>query len=109
VLDRSGAFALARAEYDRFATAHPQSALAVFAMRRSATLARFTVAPASQATAVPGGAPGAPRPWLRPPAKPGAPLRSQAPRPTGEPDEPAARPQAGSGSSASGPSGEPPW
>jgi len=123
VLDRSGAFALARAEYDRFATAHPQSALAVFAMRRSATLARFTVAPASrsgpeagplgsmtrgQAPAVPGGAPGAPRPWLRPPARLGAPLRSQAPRPTGEPEEPAARPQAGSGS-ASGPSGEPPW
>lgn len=40
VLDRSGAFAPARAEYDRFATAHPQSPLAVFAMRRSATLAR---------------------------------------------------------------------
>jgi tetratricopeptide (TPR) repeat protein len=41
VLDRSGAYAQARAEYDRFATAHPQSQLAVFAMRRSATLARL--------------------------------------------------------------------
>src|SRR5215468_9555571 len=38
VLDRSGAYAQARTEYDRFATAHPQSPLAVFAMRRSATL-----------------------------------------------------------------------
>jgi hypothetical protein len=41
VLDRSGALAEARAEYDRFATAHPQSPLAVFALRRSATLARM--------------------------------------------------------------------
>lgn len=41
VLDRSGAYAQARAEYDRFATAHPQSPLAVFAMRRSGTLARL--------------------------------------------------------------------
>ncbi|HET7501996.1 MAG TPA: hypothetical protein VFK02_13360 [Kofleriaceae bacterium] len=50
VLDRSGAFALARAEYDRFATAHPQSQLAMFAMRRSATLARMpAVAPAGAA------------------------------------------------------------
>ncbi len=38
-LDRKGDFVRARAEYDRFATAHPQSPLAVFAMRRSATLA----------------------------------------------------------------------
>ena len=38
-LDRKGDFIHARAEYDRFATAHPQSQLAVFAMRRSATLA----------------------------------------------------------------------
>ncbi len=41
VLDRSGQYARARTEYDRFATAHPQSTLAVFAMRRSATLARM--------------------------------------------------------------------
>ncbi|HSK01092.1 MAG TPA: hypothetical protein VK932_07615, partial [Kofleriaceae bacterium] len=40
-LDRGGAYARARAEYDRFATAHPQSPFAVFAMRRSATLARM--------------------------------------------------------------------
>ncbi len=41
VLDRSTAYVRARAEYDRFATAHPQSPLAVFAMRRSATLAHL--------------------------------------------------------------------
>src|SRR5262249_62263740 len=40
-LDRSGAYAKARTEYDRFATAHPQSPQAMFAMRRSATLARM--------------------------------------------------------------------
>jgi hypothetical protein len=44
-LDRKGELVKARAEYDRFATAHPQSPLAVFAMRRSATLAH-PVAPA---------------------------------------------------------------
>jgi tetratricopeptide (TPR) repeat protein len=41
ILDRNGAYAKARAEYDRFATAHPQSPLALFAMRRSVTLARM--------------------------------------------------------------------
>jgi len=69
VLDRRGAFAQARAEYDRFATAHPQSPLVVFAMRRSATLARLPAAPpgvnppagAAPASLVPP-APGAPPP-----------------------------------------------
>lgn len=57
VLDRSGAYAQARAEYDRFATAHPQSQLAVFAMRRSATLVRLpAVAPPN---AVPASGPAA--------------------------------------------------
>jgi tetratricopeptide (TPR) repeat protein len=67
-LDRSGATARARTEYDRFATAHPQSQLAVFAMRRSATLAHPTpvVAPA----VVPP-RPVAPRPVV-PPAGPPA-------------------------------------
>jgi tetratricopeptide (TPR) repeat protein len=40
-LDRAGQWAKARAEYERFATAHPQSKEAVFATRRSATLARM--------------------------------------------------------------------
>jgi tetratricopeptide (TPR) repeat protein len=41
VLDRAGQWAKARGEYDKFATAHPQSPNAVFAMRRSATLTRM--------------------------------------------------------------------
>ena len=49
-LDRAGQYAKARTEYDRFATARPQSQLAVFAMRRSATLARM---PAVAPTAAP--------------------------------------------------------
>ena len=40
-LDRVGQWGKARAEYDRFATAHPQNPSAVLAMRRSATLARM--------------------------------------------------------------------
>ncbi len=54
-LDRSGQYAKARAQYDQFATAHPQLGLAVYAMRRSATLARMpAVAPKAS-----GGAPNA--------------------------------------------------
>lgn len=50
-LDRAGQWGKARGEYDRFATAHPQSPFAVFAMRRSATLARMpAVAPPPGAT-----------------------------------------------------------
>jgi tetratricopeptide (TPR) repeat protein len=70
-LDRSGAFGPARTEYDRFATAHPQSQLAVFAMRRSATLSRG---------AVPGAPPVAPV-WPRP-------LRPAPPRPSAAPAAP---------------------
>ena len=58
-LDRSGAFAAARAEYDRFATAHPQSQLAGFAMRRSATLSRAPAALAAPPAGAGGAAPGA--------------------------------------------------
>jgi tetratricopeptide (TPR) repeat protein len=77
VLDRSGAWAQARAEYDRFATAHPQSQLAVFAMRRSATLMRLPAVapPATGKPAGAGGAPGLvapPSPGVRPPSGPGA-------------------------------------
>ena len=86
-LDRSGAFARARAEYDRFATAHPQSQLAMFAMRRSATLARLPAvgAPAGP----PGGSPepaAAPPPaGFAPPAVPSAPVVAPpgAPGPAG--------------------------
>jgi tetratricopeptide (TPR) repeat protein len=97
-LDRSGAYALARAEYDRFATAHPQSPLAVFAMRRSATLARLTAVPgaavpgATPPAAPPGAtAPGAmaPRAWPRPPGKPW-PVKPARPAPPGDGDAAAA-------------------
>jgi hypothetical protein len=44
-LDRAGQYAKARVEYDRFATAHPQSQFAIFATRRSATLARMPANP----------------------------------------------------------------
>jgi tetratricopeptide (TPR) repeat protein len=91
-LDRGGQYATARVEYDRFATAHPQSYLAVFALRRSATLARMPARvpaqpapagnPAPVAPAMPV-APGAIAP--RPPATPPAPgplaPRPAAPRP----------------------------
>jgi len=70
-LDRAGQWARARGEYDKFATAHPQSTSAVFAMRRSATLARMP------ATA----------PWNGP-AKPAAPPTNAAPK------APAAKPAA---------------
>jgi tetratricopeptide (TPR) repeat protein len=107
VLDRSGAFALARAEYDRFATAHPQSPLALFAMRRSATLARFAVMPPAQVPAA--GAAGAPRPWPRPPAKLGAPPRAPArPAPSSEPGDPGARAPSEPTAPAAGPSADPP-
>ena len=46
-LDHAGQLAQARAEYDRFATAHPQSAFAVFATRRSAAIARLAAPPAA--------------------------------------------------------------
>jgi tetratricopeptide (TPR) repeat protein len=49
VLDRSGAYLQARTEYDRFATAHPQSPFAGFALRRSATLSRLPVTPPASA------------------------------------------------------------
>jgi tetratricopeptide (TPR) repeat protein len=59
VLDRSGNYPLARAEYDRFATAHPQSPLAMFAWRRSATLARL---PATVPPVAPAAVPAVPKP-----------------------------------------------
>jgi tetratricopeptide (TPR) repeat protein len=102
VLDRSGGYVQARAEYDRFATAHPQSPLAMFAMRRSATLARMpgppppelgpagAIAPAGAALAPPAapslgpgagsgaGAPAAPA-GAKPSPGPGPPSSAAAP------------------------------
>ncbi len=82
VLDRSGAYVQARAEYDRFATAHPQSPLAVFALRRSAALSRFPAAgppsapdpapPGPAAAPAPAAAGGMPSAAAAPPSPPGA-------------------------------------
>lgn len=65
VLDRAGEVGRARTEYEKFATAHPKMVLAVYAMRRSAILARWGraapplpgAAPAPAASAGPGVAP----------------------------------------------------
>jgi tetratricopeptide (TPR) repeat protein len=95
VLDRSGAWAQARAEYDRFATAHPQSQLAVFAMRRSASLSRV---PLAAPLAAPGG-------WAKPPAKPAVPALVPTPAPAASPTAPAA--PAGSSPGSPGPSAGP--
>ncbi len=110
-LDRSGAYAKARGEYDRFATAHPQSPLAAFAMRRSATLARMPatapVTPAAGSAAKPAALPAKPTappaklPAAVPPAKPAAPPAkppaavSPVTPPAPAPVDPAAGPGAG--------------
>ncbi|HEY5936142.1 MAG TPA: hypothetical protein VIU61_15940 [Kofleriaceae bacterium] len=60
-LDRKAEYVKARTEYDRFATGHPQSPFAAYAMRRSATLSRIP------ATAKPPAAPAATKPGLAPP------------------------------------------
>ena len=119
-LDRSGAWGKARGEYDRFATAHPQSSFAAFAMRRSATLARMPaqapakpVAPATPtpATATPAAAtppaattPGAPTPAPAPAAATPPPTNAVMPqqpatpapvkRPVWKPKAPAVKPPA---------------
>jgi tetratricopeptide (TPR) repeat protein len=66
-LDRAGQWGKAKVEYDRFATAHPMSSYAAFAMRRGATLARAPAVapkkPAAPGAAAPGAAaPGAAAP-----------------------------------------------
>jgi hypothetical protein len=118
VLDRSGGYAQARAEYDRFATAHPQSPLAMFAMRRSATLARMAVPGIGSAAATPLGAganaspgaaaavgpgtaagPSAVPAGVKPsatiaPAAPPSPTTAQPPSPTGAPPAPGQPPGA---------------
>jgi len=104
VLDRRGSYGLARTEYDRYATAHPQSPLAMFAMRRSATLTRWPASapPAAPAAAPPAGgvppaaaAPPPPSSWI-PPASATAPpgVRPVVPAAPPGPALPAARPGA---------------
>jgi tetratricopeptide (TPR) repeat protein len=128
VLDRSGAYLQARAEYDRFATAHPQSPLAAFALRRSATLSRLPAAgpasvpepaPSGPATALAPGAAAALPPAAAPPSQPasapaagaalaapvGAP--SSAPRPVRPWPKPWVKPPAKAAGSATAPSDSP--
>ena len=70
-LDRKGDFPKARGEYDRFATAHPQSPLAAYAMRRSATLARMPASAFAAPAAQPAASPVvAPKPTPMPVVKP---------------------------------------
>ena len=95
-LDRSGAYAKARIEYDKFATAHPQSGLAVYAMRRSAALARMPAnAPAAnnaapKPTPAPVTNPQAPAANPQAPAvKPAAPAPAKPAQPAPAPAKPA--------------------
>lgn len=89
-LDRSGAYPKARLEYNQFATAHPQSSLAGFALRRSATLARMRTQPAGAAAPAPAAkakrAPAQPVPAQPAPAastgeQPAAPAANDPPAP----------------------------
>jgi tetratricopeptide (TPR) repeat protein len=86
-LDRIGQWAKARSEYDRFATAHPQSPSAAGAMRRSATLARmpplapWVPAPGAAKPLTPTVVPATPKPAapaIVPPSLPKAPVESPA-------------------------------
>lgn len=109
-LDRSGQYAKARAEYDQFATGHPQSSLAVFAMRRSATLARMpaTAKPPVGAPTT-NGAGIAPAPTKAPaPTDGAAPAKSTAPT-TAPAKGPAPAPATGPGPTTNpGPTGSAP-
>lgn len=93
VLDRAGEVSKARTEYEKFATAHPKMILAVYAMRRSAILARWGKA----APPLPGGAPVAP-------VAPAAPAAAAAWRkaPGARPAAAAAAPAAAGASPAAG-------
>ena len=89
-LDRAGQWGKARGEYDKFATAHPQSAYAVFAMRRSATLARMPAsAPWNVGQPVPA-QPAPAKPAAAPLPKAASPAAAPAPKPAAAADKPAA-------------------
>ena len=97
-LDRAGQYVRARAEYDRFATAFPQSQFTGFATRRSATLGRHTNPPPLDGaakvlvTSDPKLAPPAPPPppVKQPEAKPPAPPPVKPPAPAVGPTSPPA-------------------
>ncbi len=115
-LDRLGQWGKARVEYDRFATAHPQSTWAVPALRRSAMLAHMpalapwvatpmaptgtpapvtvkpSTAPSSTGTAPTGAsspaAPNSPAKPISPTANPSAPVKTPAMSPEPAPAKP---------------------
>ncbi|MDX2087727.1 MAG: hypothetical protein SFX73_07750, partial [Kofleriaceae bacterium] len=93
-LDRSGQYARARTEYDRFAGTYPRSPHAAFAMRRSATLARMpAAAPTAAAPAPASGTPlGGPAAAPTGHAPPGASVPNLAAQPPAMPPKPAAQP-----------------
>lgn len=103
VLDRSGSYVQARTEYDRFATAHPQSQLALYAMRRSATLARLMWKPPAPGVWRPPGAAGA-APAAGAAGVP-APVTPVAPKAASSPDPGDAKPAS---AAAPAPANEPP-
>lgn len=96
VLDRAGELGRARAEYEKFASAHPKLPLAVLALRRAAVLARWgRAAPPLPPLTAPALAPGVPR-WGAP--RPAQPVPA-APAPT-PPTPPAAAPATPAASAA---------
>lgn len=118
VLDRAGEIGKARTEYEKFATGHPKMILAVYAMRRSAVLARWGKA----APPLPGAAPLAPAPMspgtapgMSPGTAPagGAWRKTPGARPAGAAPAPATAPAAApsvpaaSGASSPAPATEP--
>jgi hypothetical protein len=90
-LDRAGAYARARAEYDRFATAFPQSQFTGYATRRSAALARLPAnAPPADAKPPTQKPPDPPKP-VPPAPKPPEPAKQPAAKPA-DPPKPAPSP-----------------
>lgn len=90
-LDRSGAYARARTEYDKFATGYPQSQFSVYAMRRSAALAKLpaNAPPESKTDAATDAAKAAlPKPPVPAPVapKPAQPAPAQPVEPKAEPE-----------------------
>jgi tetratricopeptide (TPR) repeat protein len=96
VLDRAGQWGKAKVEYDRFATAHPMSSYAAFAMRRGAALDRMPPVGPARGVAAPAAKPAAPvaKPAAAPVAKPAAaPVAKPAAAPVAKPAAPATQPE----------------
>jgi hypothetical protein len=92
-LDRAGQLTRARAEYETFASGHPKHAMAVFAVRRAAVLARWGKAAAPLPAPIPA-APGArpPTRWGGVRVAPRPPAAAAAPAPAAPPADEAPAP-----------------